>query len=85
MSNSYLLRKVADEYMLVPIGETQNKKRFIVKLNKTAAFIWEEYDKGCTVDGIVTALTEKYKVSKELATADVEKYLEHLRLNYIIE
>ena len=85
MSSNYLLRKVADKYMLIPIGELQGKKRFIINMNKTGAFIWEKHNEGCTVDEIITAIIEKYGITKELATTDVNNFLDYLRSKSVIE
>ncbi|MEF2920278.1 MAG: PqqD family protein [Acutalibacteraceae bacterium] len=80
MNNNYILRKVADEYMLVPIGDNT----VVVRLNETGAFIWEQYNAGYDADAIATALTEKYIVSKEQATEDVEKILIYLKEHSVI-
>lgn len=85
MSSNYLLRKVADKYMLIPIGESQGENRFIINMNKTGAFILEKYDEGCTVDEIITAIIEKYGITKELATTDVNNFLDYLRSKSVIE
>ncbi len=47
-------------------------------LNKTAAYIWEMCDGALGPDEIATGLCERYEVSFEKASADVNKVLASL-------
>ena len=42
MKNNYLLREIAGEYMLVPLGESGLTFNSIVTFNETGAFIWKK-------------------------------------------
>ena len=63
-------RKVAGEYILVPIVGRGVDLDAIFNLNGVGAFIWERFDGKTGGDAIVQALVERYKVETARATAD---------------
>ena len=69
----FKLRKLGNEYILV--GESLELINFnkMITLNETAAFLWQEAEKGeFTVASLTEALLTEYEVSAQQAQADVE-------------
>ena len=69
----FKLRKLGNEYILV--GESMSLINFnkMITLNETAAFLWEEADKGpFDAHSLCKALCAEYEVSPEQAMTDVE-------------
>lgn len=68
----FKLRKLGNEYILV--GESLELINFnkMITLNETAAFLWQEAEKGeFTVASLTEALQAEYEVTAEQAQADV--------------
>jgi hypothetical protein len=69
----FKLRKLGNEFILV--GESLELINFnkMITLNATAAFLWQEAEKGeFTVASLTEALLAEYEVSAQQAQADVE-------------
>ncbi len=69
----FKLRKLGNEYILV--GESMALINFnkMITLNETAAFLWQEAEKGDFDAGsLCKALCAEYEVSPERAMSDVE-------------
>ncbi|MBI5882381.1 MAG: PqqD family protein [Elusimicrobia bacterium] len=64
-------RRIADEYILVPIREKVGDLRSIFTLNDTAARVWELIDGQRTVGQIKTTLLEEYATTGTEVEADL--------------
>jgi hypothetical protein len=53
--------------------------------NATAAAAWETLAGGATVDELVTMMCERFEVEPSIARADVERLLDSLRSEGLIE
>jgi hypothetical protein len=71
-------RRVADEYILVPIRHQASEVDGIYSLNKAAAWIWELIDGERSVSEIRDAVLAKFDVDVETANQDIEDFLEQL-------
>lgn len=79
MKNNYLLREIAGEYMLVPLGERGLTFNSIVTFNETAAFIWKRLEENLTEEEIAKALTLEYNVTYQQALEDVQQLIGYLK------
>jgi hypothetical protein len=77
-NNDFILREVAGTRVLVPVGEATKNFPGMDTANATSAFLWEQLETTQTAESLALALTERYDVSREKATADVAKFLEVL-------
>ncbi|MEI8173693.1 MAG: PqqD family protein [Deltaproteobacteria bacterium] len=75
-SDSVVSRKIADEFILVPIRQNVGDLESIYTLNDTAARIWELIDGKTKVAEIKKKLIEEFEVTSEEAEKDI---IEHLR------
>lgn len=75
-SDSIVSRKIADEFILVPIRQNVGDLESIYTLNDTAARIWELIDGETKVREIKEKIVEEFDVTSEEAEKDI---IEHLR------
>lgn len=75
IKNNFLLRNVADSWVVMPIGQEMLDFNGVIKLNETGAFLWKKLEAGADLDALARALTEEYGISFEEAKADAEEYL----------
>ncbi len=73
-----VFRKIADEYILVPIQHDVTDLDAIYELGGIGAFIWELVDGVCDGYQMLAQITERYAVTPEAAQADLVEYLEQL-------
>ena len=78
IKENFLLRTVADTWVVMPIGQDMLDFNGIIKLNETGAFLWKKLEEGADLDSLARSLAEKYGISFEEAKADVEEYLAKL-------
>ncbi len=74
----FILRKIGDDIIVVPVGKASADFHGMIKLNNTAAAIWECIAEGKNEDEIVASLLDKYDVSKENAINAVRNTVDTL-------
>jgi hypothetical protein len=85
-SDSIVFRKIADEFILVPIRQNVGDLESISTLNEVAARIWELIDGKMKVREIKNKIIEEFEVTPEEAEKDLIEYLQQLEgIEAIIE
>ena len=74
-----VLRNVAGETILVPIGEAAKKYSGLFAVNELGAFLWERIPEAESEAALVNLVLEDYEVSREEAEQDVQEFLGKLR------
>ncbi len=78
-SHEFLVRKVAQQYVMVPVGEAAEKFTGMITINATGKFLWDLLEQEQTVETLAQALADTYQISKERALQDVEVFLKPIR------
>ena len=80
------LRKIADEYIMIVGSEDSLDYTQAVSLNDSAAYLIEQVrDEDFTQEDWVDLLTERYDVSREQASADIELLVQMLKEANVID
>lgn len=74
----FILRKIGDDIIVVPVGKASADFHGMIKLNNTAAAIWECIAEGKNEDEIVATLLDKYEVSDDDARKAVKATVDTL-------
>ena len=77
-SDSIVSRKIADEFILVPIRQNVGDLESIYTLNETAARIWELIDGKKKVNDIKDMIVDEFEVTPEKAEKDIVEHLMQL-------
>ena len=77
-SDSIVFRKIADEFILVPIRQNVGDLESIYTLNETGARIWELIDGKNKVKEIKEKLIKEFEVTPEEAEKDIIEHLMQL-------
>ena len=80
ISKEFILREIAGEYILVPVGKTALTFNGLVTVNEVGALIWGMLEKGSDVRTIVNGILDE-----QTATADVLEFISYLKSNNIID
>ncbi len=80
-----VIRRIADETLLIPIRGQAADLDAIYVLNDTAAFLWSQLETTGDVAALGAALCEAFEVSPEQAAQDVAEFLAALEESGIIE
>ena len=81
----FVLRQIADEYVLIPYGATAEKMNQVLTLSETAAFIYEQTGDAASAEEIAERLGKAYDVPAEEVQEDVNAVLETFRNYGILE
>lgn len=73
-----VFRKIADEFVLVPIRQRAVDLRSIYTLNETAAFVWGLLDGAMTVGQIGDKMAQEYETDISQAGSDIAMVLSQL-------
>ncbi len=85
IKENFMLRKVADTFVVVPIGDAVASFNGMINLNEAGAFLWQQLEKDTTPEDVVKAMLEQYDVEEELAKSDVDKFIAELRAADLLE
>ncbi|MFA5119198.1 MAG: PqqD family protein [Candidatus Omnitrophota bacterium] len=80
-----IFRKIADEFILVPIRQKAVDLKSVYTLNEVAAFIWELLDSVKSAAHIRDKVAEKFEVESIQAQADVLEMLSQLEALKLIK
>lgn len=78
IKDGFILRQVADTYVVVAVGQAVKTFNGIINLNETGAFLWKELEKGGDEQTLLDALLKEYDVQEEIARKDVQTFITKL-------
>ena len=87
LKDGLILREVAGQYVIVPTGKRVQEVTNIVYISSSAAYLWDYMkDHGFDKEELVKRIMEHYTgVTKEKASEDIDKFLETLSQNCILD
>lgn len=82
----FMRRKLGTQEVVVAVGEASKQFSGIIRLNETGAFLWDLLASGDRTEAeLVDVLLAEYDVSRELATADVAKFVATIRAEGMLD
>ena len=86
VSNDFILRQIADEYMLVPIGQAATRFNGLISMNEIGHFIFQALAEETTEDQVADKIIAEYDIDRETALQNLRDFLHQLRdLGALIE
>lgn len=67
----FVLREIAGEYILVPVGDAAEAANRIIALNETCGFLWQQFRTPRTVPEVLAAARQAYSDS----TGQMEQHI----------
>lgn len=85
IKEDFILRKVADSYVVVPVNILTLDFNGIINLNESGAFLFELLQNGAEREELVNRLLEEYDVTRDRAEADIDSFIKKARDADILE
>ncbi len=85
IKENFILRKVADSYIVVPVGSMTLNFNGIINLNETGAFLFEKLQQGAGREDLINVLLEEYDVVPDRAAKDVDVFIQKVRDADVLE
>ena len=80
----FVMRKIADEFILVPVGKAAKTFNGVASLNETGLFLWKLIEEGKTRQELYECLAREYELTEEESKQDVDVFLEPAIREHII-
>ena len=75
IKEDFVLRQVADTWVVLPLGQTSVDFDGMLTLNESGVLLWRALERGAMREDLVQVLTAEYEVSDQQALADVDEFL----------
>ena len=79
IKNDFVLRKVADSYVVVPVNSLTLDFNGVMNLNETGAFLFEQLQNGIEKEELVCKMLDEYDDTEEKASADIDAFINKLK------
>ena len=74
----YVIKKLEDEYVLLPTGELAEQVNEVISLSETAGFIYLHADQAASVEELADLVGREYGIKREEVLGDVQVVVETL-------
>lgn len=78
-SNEMIIREIAGEHILIPVGQTAMKVHGMISLSESGLLLWRKLQKGCSESDLVECILKEYDIDREVAVDDVKAFIEQMR------
>ncbi len=85
IKDDFILRKVADSYIVVPVNKLTLDFNGIINLNETGAFLFKQMQQGADREDLINALLREYDVAPDRAAADTDIFIKKVREADVLE
>ena len=80
ISENYIMREIAGEYIVVPTGRAAMDFKCLISLNDVGAFLWKlMQESGQTEESLLDAVCEEYEADRKEAEQDIREFLQKIR------
>ena len=79
IKSGFVVRKIANQYMAVPVGARAKELHGMIGLNETAAFLWGLLKEDRTEEELAALLYDEYEISEEEALQAVKRFRDLLK------
>lgn len=81
----FILREIAGECVIVPVGIHNVFSNALMTLNDTAVFLWKEFKHASTMQDVIIHAMKKYDAKEEEVRESVEKFVKESMKYQVLE
>ena len=85
VDKEFVLREIAGDYVIIPIGRTVLSFNGLITVNEIGAFLWNLLQEDVTKEELVAKVLDEYEVDEETAREDIQEFLDTLVIGGILE
>lgn len=83
-AEGYIMKRLEDEYVILPYGKKTEEVQEVVTLSETAGFIYENAEQAENIEQLAELVGKEYGVDASLVYTDVSEVVETLRKKGIL-
>lgn len=84
INGEYVLREIAGEFILIPVGNTAMEMNGMITLNEVGVLIWNRLRNECTKEELLEAILDDFEIDVEHARRDLDEFLQQLKEAHLI-
>lgn len=84
VSDLFILRSIAGESLLIPVGEAALEVKGLISMSESAAMLYEKLKNGCSRKDLIDLLMAEYEVDEAVAVKDTDEFLDQMRQLHIL-
>ena len=85
IADGFVLKNIADSYVVVPVGENLVDFSAMITINETGAFIWNLLADGADIDTITSAMCAEFEIDNDTARVDALEFIKILEDNKVLD
>lgn len=78
-ADGYILKKLEDEYVILPYGKRTEEVNEVITLSETAGFIYEKADQAESIEQLAELVGKEYGVEASAVYEDVAEVVKTLQ------
>ena len=84
-AENLILREIAGESVLVPVGEAALRLQGVISLSESGTLLWKRLSQECTREELIDMILEEYDIDILTAERDVDAFVSQMRQLGILE
>jgi hypothetical protein len=85
IKNGFMLREIAGQWVIVPLGTRVVEFNSIMTLTESGAILWRLLEKGTEEEEMVKALLQEYDIDEATARKDIKLFVENILTKNLCE
>lgn len=85
IKDGHILRNIADEWIIVPVGARIHDFNGLMTVNDTGAFLWKLLQEDQTEEELTKKLIEEYDADINIIKKDIYEFVNSLRQGGVLE
>ncbi|MBE6687756.1 MAG: PqqD family protein [Ruminococcaceae bacterium] len=78
IKEGYLLREVAGNFVVIPLGNDTVDFSGMITLSETGALLWKKLEEGADEAQLIKAMLDEYDVDEKTAAEDIRAFVKKL-------
>lgn len=78
-NNDFIMREIAGETFLIPVGEASVQINGMITLNGMSAFIWKALETEKTEEELIKEILNVYEAGEKQVKEDLAEFLERMK------
>ncbi len=85
IKKGFMLREVAGNYVVVPVGDASKEFKGIITLNSSGAFLWKSLLEECNMKELLEKFLNEYDIDQKTAENDINLFLNKIKEANVLE
>ncbi len=81
----FILREIAGEYAIVPVGSDNVFSNAVLAPNHTAVFLWKAFEQASTIQDVTIKATQNFDMTEEKIREAVDKFVKESLKYQVLE